>query len=682
MSSWVSKYLKDSNYKIVKTTPDGNCFFESVEKALANSNKKFDMNTIMDFRRYLHKIVKKSNYDRLVMLFNELKAVDPSSNAMDELLYLDKIGNFKEFKDAILTNSFWANNWAINELEKELKVKFIILSEAKYRENEKNVLQCTNTEEENTIKCSICGIRKDATLTKEEEKNSKNKHREQPWPTGYSKDSKPSGYNKGDHYWESVDKPVSMDYVGYIMVTYRGDHYDNIAYNDQLFFKNINDLPKSMLDLIEKNCPNMINKSLIKQGELDTPRKDLLEGLTEYGELDGETLYSDKDGNLYNEFKVFVGNVKDFDLDEESGDEESDNESDVDEPVIPVESNSEKAELFDDAPSEYEYESSDNEPEETTADEPEETIDDEPVEDVPDEPVADDNVDESEPVEDVDEPVETIADEPEETIADEPEETIDDEPEETIADEPEEDIDIPDEPVADEPEEITNVPDEPEEITVDEPEKPKKMTANNLNISKMEQQCKLRLSNTSKTSNNITNDEWSDEHTNKYIRGYIEKGHKNYDSINNAKTDGSKNKRVTGITFSPRTKKYTLRKGIKLLDSPSGESSWTKLSKKLKAETPKPKAENPKPKISPKGFPKKKKSKKNNWSKEHHNKFLKGYIEKGHKKYDLLNNAKSNGANNNRVGGITLSPRTKKYTLRKGTQLLNSPTKEKSWLKQ
>lgn len=66
------------------------------------------------------------------------------------------------------------------------------------------------------------------------------------------------------------------------------------------------------------------------------------------------------------------------------------------------------------------------------------------------------------------------------------------------------------------------------------------------------------------------------------------------------------------------------------------------------------------------------------FSEKHNSKYLKGHATKPVKKYNSLNNAMGNAVNRNNVSGITLG---KKYTLRKGKQLLNSSTKETSWLK-
>ena len=69
---------------------------------------------------------------------------------------------------------------------------------------------------------------------------------------------------------------------------------------------------------------------------------------------------------------------------------------------------------------------------------------------------------------------------------------------------------------------------------------------------------------------------FSGEHSGKYLKGYIHKKPKKYDTLDNAKKNAVNFSNVGGITHSKKTK-FTLRKGKILKDSPSGESSWLTL---------------------------------------------------------------------------------------------------------
>ena len=216
---------------------------------------------------------------------------------------------------------------------------------------------------------------------------------------------------------------------------------------------------------------------------------------------------------------------------------------------------------------------------------------------------------------------------------------------------PEEEVKVEEIP-AEEEVKIEEIPAEEEEIPAEEEEIPppeidpiSKDKIGKLNIPldvKTElKKCEKKPSPSKKQtpvieSSPLDND-WSSRQENKFIRGYVEVNHKKYDTLEEAKKEGLLNKRASGITYYPKTKKYTLRKGKKLLNSPAGEISWTKLSKKIKITSPKtlkatspktlkatspkllsskkkiPSVKTPSPssiKISPKGFPKQKRSNK------------------------------------------------------------------------
>jgi hypothetical protein len=95
----------------------------------------------------------------------------------------------------------------------------------------------------------------------------------------------------------------------------------------------------------------------------------------------------------------------------------------------------------------------------------------------------------------------------------------------------------------------------------------------------------------------------------------------------------------------------------------------------------------PKP-IKMKRVKKSKKSNNNNvisdllrskFSNQHNDTYLKGHATKPVKSYGRLSNAMRNASNRNNVGGITRG-KGKKYTLRKGTELITSKDVQ-SWLK-
>jgi hypothetical protein len=68
-----------------------------------------------------------------------------SKELLSEFKIMKNIQNLEQFRKIIKTCDFWADDWAINTLERVLNIKFIILSSEKYREKDYDgVLQCTN----------------------------------------------------------------------------------------------------------------------------------------------------------------------------------------------------------------------------------------------------------------------------------------------------------------------------------------------------------------------------------------------------------------------------------------------------------------------------------------------------------------------------------------------------------
>jgi predicted NAD-dependent protein-ADP-ribosyltransferase YbiA (DUF1768 family) len=64
----------------------------------------------------------------------------------EEFKYMKDITTIDKFREYVLTPSYWADDWAIDVLEKELNMKFIIFSEIDYIEDdENNILRCTLT---------------------------------------------------------------------------------------------------------------------------------------------------------------------------------------------------------------------------------------------------------------------------------------------------------------------------------------------------------------------------------------------------------------------------------------------------------------------------------------------------------------------------------------------------------
>ena len=58
---WISNFI-NKNYVVLKTNPNGNCYFECLERAVMESGINTELKTIKDFRRYLKNIVTEDYY--------------------------------------------------------------------------------------------------------------------------------------------------------------------------------------------------------------------------------------------------------------------------------------------------------------------------------------------------------------------------------------------------------------------------------------------------------------------------------------------------------------------------------------------------------------------------------------------------------------------------------------------
>jgi len=161
---------------------------------------------------------------------------------------------------------------------------------------------------------------------------------------------------------------------------------------------------------------------------------------------------------------------------------------------------------------------------------------------------------------------------------------------------------------------------------------------------------------------------WS-QHNGKYLSGYSS-GQHNYPNLQEAAKQCYQRKDCGGITFEPKTKKFTLRKGTSLKKSPSHEISWTKTTTSTTGKGGATSVRRTSTTVRRVNV---------SWS-QHNGKYLSGYSS-GQHNYPNLQEAAKQCYQRKDCGGITFEPKTKKFTLRKGTSLKNSPSHEISWTK-
>lgn len=202
---WIQTFIKSSNYNIHDVERNGDCFFAvvrdafkqighvtTVQKLRAVLAKELTENvfdehrnlytdiagTINEYNRELSTIKEKiekdlnvraknskSNKFELRSILNEIKELKEKhkqllhSKQIAQSMIDEDIGDFKlidtieKFREYIQTSGFWANSWAISTIEKVLNIKFIILSERAYIENDlHNVLICGESNKEHVKK--------------------------------------------------------------------------------------------------------------------------------------------------------------------------------------------------------------------------------------------------------------------------------------------------------------------------------------------------------------------------------------------------------------------------------------------------------------------------------------------------------------------------------------------------
>ena len=221
--SWIGKYLSDSDFKIVETLKNGDCFFDSIRLAI---NK-----TVKEQRDILSSNVNQKVFDLFKTVYKNAKK-DKDSDVMEEFNFMDSVNDVSELKDYVLLPEFWANSWAIGVIEKHYNIKVVIFSEESYnRENFDNVIQCGDMElSEKEPICKIC------EMTKTKYDNTKNN---------------PHAETFGNHIWEDEEEIKEIEPNKYIILTYSGDHYRLIKYKNT---KSFDKLPQAVRGKIIEKC--------------------------------------------------------------------------------------------------------------------------------------------------------------------------------------------------------------------------------------------------------------------------------------------------------------------------------------------------------------------------------------------------------------------------------------------
>ena len=136
----INDALESMEFKVVENGGKGDCFFESVQQAFESIGK--DEITIAKQREFLSD---KADDD----VFEQYKILDQTSD-LDEYKFKSPTPiTLEEFKAYMKTQNFWADEYAISQLEQHLNVRFVILLQDKY------ALHGSMTQPYNIISCGI-----------------------------------------------------------------------------------------------------------------------------------------------------------------------------------------------------------------------------------------------------------------------------------------------------------------------------------------------------------------------------------------------------------------------------------------------------------------------------------------------------------------------------------------------
>lgn len=180
-SNWI-KDSYDANYEIYDVPPDGNCYFYSLIEALKyklpledKTNIKYIPAKILEILKFilevneiipddpLVKIQEVSNtlpsnmcskYNLSVLALRYILSLEADEEYFNTYIFrfddedekkaagIENITTLDEFKKYILTDKYWADEWAISKFQKLFNIQFVI-----FDETEKELLGCSLTGE-------------------------------------------------------------------------------------------------------------------------------------------------------------------------------------------------------------------------------------------------------------------------------------------------------------------------------------------------------------------------------------------------------------------------------------------------------------------------------------------------------------------------------------------------------
>jgi hypothetical protein len=131
-SNWVQNYMGEPNYKIVETSSNGDCFFDTLRMGLLERGENYENSNIRT-------IVAESMTQADLENYKDFSKSDTDY----KFIINEQIETLEQLKTHIKKHEYWADPKSIAKLEKHFNIKMIVLSEIEYRNNNYNsVLQC------------------------------------------------------------------------------------------------------------------------------------------------------------------------------------------------------------------------------------------------------------------------------------------------------------------------------------------------------------------------------------------------------------------------------------------------------------------------------------------------------------------------------------------------------------
>lgn len=310
---WINKYLQSNKYDILDNEGGGDCFFAVLRDALKSSElEKYKYISVAKIRKKLseevddeifnnykelsgyfmgglkqtlqeineskknHSLLKKqiggviSSEEKDTILNTAKSNIQKLNDTVDkqkelkkilheEFKFMNNVSNIQDLKNVINTNNYWADIWAITNLERIFNVKFIIFSKEHFQ----------NDEMDNVIKC-------------------------------YDMDKK-------------IVESGKFEPEFYILVNYEQDvHYKLISYDKNLnksIFK-FTEIPYRVKELFVEKCIEMQN---FKSNYLIIP--DINNFIELKSDNDYQSIYKAKSKTEL-EFDTFLNKTKDLEYDE------------------------------------------------------------------------------------------------------------------------------------------------------------------------------------------------------------------------------------------------------------------------------------------------------------------------------------------------------------------------------